>query len=332
MIKKLSYWVTENTNPHENIAREAYFLIHVEPEECILYLWQNKKTVVIGANQNAWKECRTEALVADGGFLARRLSGGGAVFHDLGNLNFTFVTRKDSYDVERQTEVILRAVRSFGIMAIRSGRNDLTVDGCKFSGNAYYQTGDFCYHHGTILMDADMGALSHYLQVSKAKLESKGVDSVRSRVKNLKELNPGLSVAAMRTALISAFEEVYAGKAEPFLPSRMDEEAIIKSAEHFGSWEWLYGRRLPFNREFEWRFPWGEVLIRLDVVSGVIRQAGVWTDALDVELAGTCERALTGVRFHSSQVRAALETVESSVMLKEIIDRMAKEMEDGVPV
>ncbi|MDR2776191.1 MAG: lipoate--protein ligase, partial [Tannerella sp.] len=208
---KLSYILSEQTNPYKNIALEEYLLWNVEKDECILYLWQNRHTVVIGINQNPWKEAHVKELEQDGGFLARRMSGGGAVFHDLGNLNFTFLVREGKYDVVRQLDVIIHAVAKFGIYAVRSGRNDILTDGKKFSGNAFFNSRGYCYHHGTLLLNVDMSDLSRYLNVSHTKLQSKGVDSVRSRVINLKDLAPDIAVESLQTALIEAFGEVYGG-------------------------------------------------------------------------------------------------------------------------
>ena len=150
MLRRLYAIAAEGTDPYENLALEAYLLERVQPGECILYLWQNQRTVVIGRNQHASNECRIQALEADGGHLVRRLSGGGAVYHDLGNLNFTFLTVRRDYDVARQTETILQAVRALGIPVEKNGRNDLTAAGGKFSGHAYYQTGEQCYHHDIV--------------------------------------------------------------------------------------------------------------------------------------------------------------------------------------
>lgn len=301
-MNRLQYLIGEGTNPYKNIAVEEYLLMHTEPGTGILYLWQNRKTVVIGRNQNAWRECRVEALEADGGFLARRMSGGGAVFHDLGNLNFTFLARKEDYDLEKQTEVILRAVQSFGIPARRTGRNDLTVKGRKFSGNAFYTTGDFCYHHGTVLIDADKQEMSKYLNVSREKLQSKGVESVKSRVGNLSEWVPSLTVEQMRQALILAFGQVYGGTPEAILPEALPKEKLEAGETHFSSWDWLYGRKIPFNAEASGRYDWGEVQMRLEISEGIIRDAVVWTDTLDVELARIAEHLLCGLHYRDASI------------------------------
>lgn len=301
-MEKLTYIINRETNPYHNIALEEYLLDQVQEGEIILYLWQNRKTVVIGYNQNAWRECRAEVLEEDGGFVARRLSGGGAVFHDLGNLNFTFLTRRADYDVAKQSEVILRAAQSFGIPAVRNGRNDLTAEGRKFSGNAFYRRWDCCYHHGTILIRADKGQMSRYLTVSKEKLKSKGVESVKSRVVNLEEYVPDLTVEQMEQALIRAFGEVYGGTAEPFDMRRIDSGDLQKRQARFGSWEWLYGRKIPFQHEVSRKFPWGEVQVQLEVSEGVIKRAVVWTDALDVDFSPYAERWLSGVRYRRADL------------------------------
>ena len=137
MNNRLTIIESDSTNPYKNLALENWLLDHVAEDEVILYLWQNQHTVVVGKNQNAWKECNISTLEADGGHLARRLSGGGAVYHDLGNLNFTFLAHKARYDVAKQLEVILRGLQRLGIEAEKSGRNDILVDGRKVSGNAF---------------------------------------------------------------------------------------------------------------------------------------------------------------------------------------------------
>ena len=180
MTERIVYLETDSTDPYDNLALEEALLEEAAPGECILYLWQNQNTVVIGRNQNCWKECAVEELEQSGGHLARRLSGGGAVYHDLGHLNFTFLASKEDYDLGKQMKVIQRAVKAFGLDAQKNGRNELTLDGKKFSGNAFYEAKGKCYHHGTILISADKEKAARFLNVDMQKLKSKGVESVRS--------------------------------------------------------------------------------------------------------------------------------------------------------
>ncbi|EQB89505.1 hypothetical protein M918_03045 [Clostridium sp. BL8] len=179
MVTKTRVVVSKSFDPYFNLALEELLLNKVEREEVILYLWQNEKTVVIGRNQNPWKECNLELLSRVNGKVARRLSGGGAVYHDLGNLNFTFLMREENEDLSKQLGVIIRALKELGIEAVFSGRNDILVDNKKISGNAFYREENKYYHHGTLLFDVDMEILPKILTPSIEKLQSKGIDSVK---------------------------------------------------------------------------------------------------------------------------------------------------------
>lgn len=308
MIADIQLFRTDCTDPHRNLAVEQYLLETVPEDACILYLWQNRRTVVIGRNQNAWKECRTTQLEADGGFLARRLSGGGAVFHDLGNLNFTFLVNKADYDLARQLGVIVEACRLMGIPAECSGRNDVLSDGRKFSGNAFYEHHGKSYHHGTLLVDVDMSQMGRYLSPSKAKLAAKGVDSVRSRVVNLRELKPGLTINEMAERMEEAFQRVYGMTARRLDGADFDHAYIDSLAERNGSWEWLYGRALQCSLDCGARFSWGEVTLQLSVEAGSVQEAKVYTDSMDWELAPKLEQAMAGRRFRLAELQGALRT------------------------
>ncbi len=307
MIKRLQIFRTDCTDPHRNLAVEQALLEAVGEDTCILYLWQNRHTVVIGRNQNAWRECRTGQMETDGVFLARRLSGGGAVFHDLGNLNFTFLVRKPGYDLNRQLGVIVEACRLMGIPAERSGRNDVLTGGRKFSGNAFYEHQGRCYHHGTLLVDVDMTAMGRYLSPSRAKLTAKGVASVRSRVVNLKELKPDLTIEEMSVRMEEAFQSVYGIVAESLETSALEGAYVDALTEKNRSWDWLYGRDIPCELRCGDRFPWGEVELRLEVKAGTVRGVTVYTDAMDWTLAPAVERALTGSPFRRDELVRRLE-------------------------
>ena len=254
MIKKIAYFIGACTDPHRNLALEEYLTDTVGEDTCSLYLWQNRHTVVIGRNQNAWAECRTAELERDGGTLARRLSGGGAVYHDMGNLNFTFSLRTQDYDLRRQQSVIVEACRSLGIPAEISGRNDILTNGCKFSGNSFYSHNGCSFHNGTLLLSVDMANLGKYLTPSKVKLESKGVASVRSRVINLTELKPDLTIDAMATAMVKAFESVYGLEAAALCEQDFDADEIERRYDRFHSEDWVYGRSVPCSFSCAKRF------------------------------------------------------------------------------
>ena len=305
MIDRLQVYESEGFDPYRNLAIEQHLLESVCSGCCLLYLWRNAHTVVIGRNQNAWAECRTTLLSEEGGRLARRLSGGGAVYHDLGNLNFTFVMCSVDYDLDRQLSVIQSACKSLGVETERSGRNDLLTDGRKFSGNAFYHHEGKSYHHGTLLVDVDTERMGRYLSPSKAKLQSKGVESVRSRVVNLSELQPNITVEALKTALKTAFSEVCGLPAESL--TALDEARVKELTAHYAGDAWLYGQKLPFTFRCEQRFPWGGVELQIRVDRGMITDARVYTDAMDDRLSSEAEAAITGCGFRREAIELALQ-------------------------
>lgn len=312
MINRITCCREKGTDPFRNLAVEKYLTLHAMEGECILYLWQNRKTVVIGRNQNAWKECGISDLEADGGHLVRRLSGGGAVYHDLGNLNFTFCVRKEDYDVSRQLTVILDAVRRLGILAEMSGRNDLLAAGRKFSGNAFYRSGDFCCHHGTLMLDVDGEKLARYLHVPEEKLRGKGVDSVRSRVVNLKELCPEITVELLCEKLTESFSQGYGLPVKERGPEDLyEKEEVRQDTEMFASWEWRFGRKIPFTHRVSGRFPWGELSLLLEVEDGRIRDCVCYSDAMEQELIGRLPARLKGRRYDGNELDVACALLDS---------------------
>lgn len=311
-IKRLLMTHSKKYNPWYNLALEEYLLENIKPGEVMLYLWQNDKTVVIGRNQNAWKECQCKKLEnEDEGFLARRLSGGGAVYQDLGNLNFTFIMDRDLYNLDKQLEVILKAANKLGINAEFSGRNDLIVNGKKFSGNAFYFGSDSAYHHGTLMFETNFEKLVDYLQVSEEKIKSKGVESVKSRVANLKELNPEISLDALKKALKESFSEVYEKNIKEdkyYDPSQMNE--IEEFYEKYSSWNWRYGQTPDFDIDFEKRFDWGEIEIGLKLKNALIEKVDIYSDAMDVQLIEMLKEELEGTPFKRKEILSKINNLK----------------------
>ena len=321
---------TDCTDPYVNLAAEEYLTMNAGEGVMTLYLWQNAHTVVIGKNQNPWRECDVEAIKRDGVYLARRISGGGAVYHDMGNLNFTFIAKDGLFDIERQTDVILLACRLLGINASKTGRNDLTVAGKKFSGHAYYSSGGYNYHHGTIMMDVVAEDLSKYLNVSEAKLKSKGVESVRSRVTNLRDHVDEPLRSADTKDLIAAMQDAMVRAASREYGSEPVEEALpeIPKAllDKYASEEWRLGTRIPFEKVIEHRFEWGGVEIQLAMKGEYIKECRIYSDSLETEVFDIVEELVKGRKYDAGEIHSLREELPegASATAYEILGLIAK--------
>ena len=278
---------------YDNLALDEWFLDNLAPEDWLLYFYQNANAVIIGRNQNPWRECDLAAMERDGVELVRRITGGGAVYHDLGNLNYSFITGAARYDLEAQRQILLEALASLGLTCTVSGRNDLLADGLKISGSAFAARGQLRQHHGTLLIAADLGQLAAYLRPDALKLRAKGVASVRARVTNLSQLRPGLTVEAV----MAAVTEAAARALGPFTPYPVDA-AVWESAAPYrarqASAAWRLGKTPQFDLQLTTRFAWGGVELLLKLSRGTVERAEVYTDALDVDLAQTVAARLTG--------------------------------------
>ncbi|GAB6280162.1 MAG: lipoate--protein ligase [Thermovirga sp.] len=324
-MRKLDTKILESpsTDPWLNLAIEEYLLDRVEDGAMTLYLWQNDRTVVIGRNQNAWRECRTDLLEKEGGRLARRLSGGGAVYHDLGNCNFTFLATSKAYDFLRQVKVLIGALRNLGIDAEFGGRNDITAAGRKISGNAFYRGKSGRFHHGTILISVDMDRMGRYLLPSRAKLAAKGVVSIRSRVANLCEIKPGVEVEDVRNALRRSFQEEF-GHGRILDPEPlMTDETVVGLRKRYASRSWVYGKTPDFDLEMEHRFDWGEIQLGLAIKKGVVAECKVFTDAIEAEsledLGGILVGAVPDGKAFAERIRCSGPGILTQEM-KDILD------------
>ena len=231
---KFYYWNTNEVSPYRNLAIEQKLMDHVPDETVILFLWQNHDTIVIGRNQDVNTECRADEFLKDGGQIARRMSGGGAVYHDRGNVNYSIICRAE-YEKDCQYHYLLKkALSVLTIDAEYNDRNDLTVQGKKISGNAVYVLGDIVCQHGTVLVATDIQRMSYYLTPDVSKLSRNKVKSVKSRVENISVFDPGIGVEDVKQALIKA------ANAEPleFMP---DMNAVDELTNFYGSTKWIFG-------------------------------------------------------------------------------------------
>ncbi|MBP3462611.1 MAG: lipoate--protein ligase [Tyzzerella sp.] len=316
-------------NPWKNLAIEKHLADRVRPGDLLFYLWQNEKTVVIGRNQNALRECKAGLLEEEGGYLARRSTGGGAVYQDMGNLCFTFLASPERYDLERQMKVVQLACRKFGIETEFSGRNDIiTKDGYKFSGNAFSVNKKCKIQHGTVMIDVDKEMLSRYLTPSQEKMKAKGVKSVESRVCNLKDLSADVTVEAMKKALVEAFAEEYGEYERIGLVEDADACTCAGSCgsgnmqlcslatkefreiyDLYASWDWRYGKSPECEVVHSKRFSWGEVQVHLKLKNLYIEECKVYSDALDVDLPEKLEKVLINQRFDMKNVETNDEKI-----------------------
>ncbi len=313
MIERLKIIRAKGFYPYRNQAIERALLGGCEKGEMILYLWQNDKTVFIGKNQNAFTECRLIELEAAGGYVARRFTGGGAVYHDKGNLNFTFIASRGDYSLENQFSILSDAMRSLGLGVTLSGRNDVLIDGKKFSGNAFYQSEKNCLHHGTILISSDRETIAKYLTVSRVKLLAKGVKSVQSRVANLSDFQAGLTADEVADALVKAFSARYPAAKRTFLEEEdLPKGEIERLTAHFSDEDYIRGDDVKYSFSVERRFSWGVAEIRLDLNGGVIERARIYSDALDTDALEEKERLLAGTRLDGpvdGRIQDIIETI-----------------------
>ena len=303
-------------NPYLNLSVESSLLDNYLPNTITLFLWKNKQTVVIGTNQNPYSECKVDELLNEGGFLARRRTGGGAVYHDLGNLNFSFVADKEIYDVKRQMMVIQKALLNYGLETEVSGRNDITYQGRKFSGNAFAKTKYQGLHHGTILIKTDGEKLQRYLKVKPAKLHKHGVKSVTSRVINLSEV-ADITSENIIPHLIKAFEDVYQSKAKTIDFNELCSDEVVMQSQHISSDEYLYGKWKEFNTKKSSTFDWGSIDIDLEIdeEKGIIKNIEIASDSLDPASINTAISILKGVSINSKPAFP-----KDNIIVKDIIE------------
>lgn len=302
---KIRVLISNTFDPWFNLATEDWIFRDMDPQFHILFLWRNKDTVVIGRNQNPWAECHVSKMEEDGVKLARRQSGGGAVFHDLGNTNFTFLNSRQAYSKETNSRIIINALGRFGIKAYTSGRNDILVDEKKISGAAYKENSDRAFHHGTLLINANLSRLGQYLNPNKKKLEAKGVSSVRARVANLVEFNPEVNHESLSQAIIQEFFAYY--KTE--CPIEVLDHEYLKTIpelhqyyEQLSDWNWRFGKTPEFSHHLEERLSWGLIDLHLEVKNGYIQEAQLYSDALYPDLIENIKAKLKGIPYHKDVI------------------------------
>jgi len=315
-MPSLRLLISDSYDPWFNLAVEETIFRQMPTTQRVLFLWRNAETVVIGRAQNPWKECNTARMAQDNVRLARRSSGGGAVFHDLGNTCFTFMAGKPEYDKSVSTALVLSALHNLGIHATASGRNDLeveTTDGMrKISGSAYKETQDRGFHHGTLLLNADLTRLANYLNPDPKKLQAKGITSVRARVANLADISPGVTHQQICDSIISAFFALYGERveAEHISPQALpDLPGFVETFARQSSWEWNFGQAPAFSHLLDNRFSWGGIELHFDVEKGHITRTQLFTDSLNPAPLEALALRLQGTLYRSEILQQECEAL-----------------------
>ncbi|MBR7143273.1 MAG: lipoate--protein ligase [Clostridia bacterium] len=306
------FYIFPKTDAVRNLATEEFFFLH-KKEPCFL-LWRNESAVIVGRNQNTLAEINTDYVRRRGISVVRRMTGGGAVFHDLGNLNYTFISRDEpgnDIDFQTFTRPIIDALSQLGIDARLNGRNDLCIDGLKFSGNAQTRNAHGTLHHGTLLFSSNVADISGALQVDPRKIQSKGIASVASRVTNISAHLP----APMDILQFAAFlgERVCTGfpHTDIYEPTVEDEALIDRLvAEKYGTWEWNYGYSPAYTHTKSQRFSFGTVEVGLQVKDGKILSAAVRGDFFGTGEIGGLQELLVGCEHREEALRQRLTRVE----------------------
>ncbi|HEX6643186.1 MAG TPA: lipoate--protein ligase [Gemmatimonadales bacterium] len=302
------------TDPRLNLALEEYVLRNRFPgEECLLF-YINEPSIIIGRNQNTVEEIEPDIVEARGIHVVRRISGGGAVYHDLGNLNFSFIapyTRGRFNRYEAFTRPVIEVLRGMGVPAELGGRNDILADGRKISGNAQFVTGDRMFSHGTVLVDTDLDVLPTVLTPKPGKIESKGHKSVRSRVVNISEFLPApITAEELRGRILEGIFGERSPSARLELTAE-DRAAVGELARSkYGTWEWNIGKSPPCNVSRARRFPFGEIDVRIDVQEGQIAGVRFFGDFIGMAEVSGLEARLRGIRYERRAVAHALDAVD----------------------
>ncbi len=297
---------SDSLDPYRNLAVEDHLLDRAAELAPGLFLWRGRSSVVIGKHQNPWRECRLAALRAADGVLARRVSGGGAVYHDEGNLNYAFICSRSTFDKDTQYAVVCRALSRLGINAVRMGKSSIGVGANKISGNAFCHRRQGVLHHGTLLVHARLEHVREFLKGRDASYETHAVASEPAPVANLCDYMPSLTVKSVADAITAAFGEQCGVAGELQGAETLAEADIAEREARMRTWDWCFGRTPAFAVSAVGSFPWGTARLRFRVEKGRVASVDATCDALAPEAIAALQEAPRGCRYDSLEVAEAV--------------------------
>jgi lipoate-protein ligase A len=326
----VKYIRNDNADPYYNLAFEEYVLRNFKDDDYVL-IWQNDNTVVVGRHQNTLKEINRSKVEELGVNVIKRNTGGGAVYHDMGNVNFSYITDYDGgkeISYEKFLGPIIRALRKKGIHAVKTGRNDMEIEGRKFSGSAQTVIGGRFLHHGTLLFDSDLSVLSDVLNAPEEKIKSKSIESVRARVANIKEfLREDMDVEQFKALILETFFEN-----EDFreVDLTQEQKAAVRELRDakYKTWEWIYGKSPKANYRANRKFEGGQIEVEMEIEGGRIRECKIWGDFLALRGAEDIENALIGQKYMRDDIMERLKDIDlemyfGNIKFKEIMECFA---------
>jgi len=308
----MRYLLNEGTDAYFNLASEEYLLKHTSDD--IFYLWRNDNAIIVGKNQNTLSEINVDYVKEKNIKVVRRLTGGGAVYHDLGNINYTFIenNKKSFNDFRGFCEPIIKALNEIGVEAEFTGRNDMTLQGKKFSGTAQCKYKDRVMHHGTLLFSSVKADISGALKPRDIKFTDKSVKSVASRITNISEYLPQpMEIIEFRDRLMTSVTGNENSPIEYFTQAEIDEINKLRD-EKYSKWEWNYGQSPKFSMTKEGKFTGGTLEATLDVNHGVIDNFRIYGDFFGTKDVEQLESQIRGIRHNEESVRSVLENIELS--------------------
>ncbi|HLR23867.1 MAG TPA: lipoate--protein ligase [Pseudogracilibacillus sp.] len=312
------------TDPQVNLAIEEYVLKNFGEKDTYLLFYVNEPSIIVGKNQNSVEEINTDYVDENNIKVVRRLSGGGAVYHDLGNLNFSFITKDDGdsfHDFQKFTQPVVEALNKIGVPAELVGRNDLQIEGRKFSGNAQFSTKGRMFSHGTLMLDSELEHIVSALNVKKEKIESKGIKSIRSRVTNISEyLDEPITMDAFKEIILKyIFDVKNVSDVPTFELTQADWDNIYEiSKNRYQKWEWNYGKSPAYNKQASHKFPSGLLDVRLDVDKGKIKNCKIFGDFFGLGEVTDIEEKLIGINHERKAIEEALENIDIPYYLGKI--------------
>ncbi|ACZ01668.1 lipoate--protein ligase [Streptobacillus moniliformis] len=312
----MKYIINESNDTAYNIALEEYAFKKLLNEDMIFLLWINKPSIIVGRHQNTIEEINKEYVRDNNIEVVRRISGGGAVYHDYNNLNYTIISKEDenrAFDFKSFSIPVIKTLESLGVKAEFTGRNDLEIDGKKICGNAQAYINGRIMHHGCLLFDVDLSVLSKALKVSKDKIESKGVKSVRARVTNIvDELPNKITVEEFKDLLLDYMKKEYPEMTEYVFSEEEIAEINKAKEEKFGNWDWNYGKSPEYNLTRSMKFEKGKIEVFVNVIDSKIENIKIYGDFFGIEDVSAVEDVLRGAKYEQKEVLERLNSINIS--------------------